>query len=55
MQVAQAPQPIAADAVTHVTWRARLAAFLPPLSGHTLASVPPIILADKGCMAFAPE
>ena len=48
MQVARAQQPIAAAAVTLVTWALCIAAFLPPLSQYTLKSVPLIVLAGIG-------
>jgi ABC-type thiamin/hydroxymethylpyrimidine transport system permease subunit len=48
MQVARAQQPIAAAAVTLVTWALCIAAFLPPLSQYTLQSVPLMVLAGMG-------
>jgi hypothetical protein len=48
MQVARAQQPIAAAAVTLVTWAMCIAAFLPPLNQYTLKSVPLMVIAGIG-------
>ena len=48
MQIARAQQPIAAAAITLVTWAFCVAAFLPPLNSYTLESVPLMILAGVG-------
>lgn len=48
MQVARAQQPIAAAAVTLVTWILCIAAFLPPLNKYTTDSLPLILLAAFG-------